>query len=183
MAFSAVTAKAQQREKGTIELAPQIGFAISDFHGKDVPSDSHTAVSSLNIGVGADYFLNNRWSIHSGLFLNTMGSDLAQIQELRYLTLPVNASWHFGSDRRWNLNFGPSVGFLTSAKYDGTDNKDAFNKVQVGLNAGIGYKIKVTSKFSVLVDYQLMYGLSNTVKDAEVKNISGSLNVGGIFKL
>lgn len=183
LAFGAVTANAQQREKGAIEISPQIGLSLSDYYGKDVGSDSHTPISSIAIGFGADYFLNNRWSLHSGMFSQTMGADLDLIQELHYLTIPLNASWHFGSTRRWNLNFGPSIGILTSAKYGGIDNKNEFHSTQLGLNLGIGYKIKVTEKFSLLVDYQAMSGLTNATKEYTIKNSYGSLNVGGVIKL
>lgn len=183
LAFGFAT-HAQQREKGTIEIIPQIGLSISDYYGKDVSSDSQTAISSINVGVGGDYYFNNRWSLRSGLLFQTMGSDGAfAIEELRYLSVPINANWHFGSTRKWNLNFGPSVGFLTSAKAAGVDIKDSFNTTQIGLNLGIGYKIEVSPKFSILVDYQAMAGLSNATKDFTVKNSTGSLNVGAVIKL
>ncbi|WP_445453577.1 porin family protein [Flavobacterium sp. 25HG05S-40] len=174
--------QAQQREKGTIEIFPHIGFTISDFSGSDAGNDGE--VSSLNIGVGTDYYLNSRWSIRSGLHYQTMGSDIDDtILGLSYLTLPLNANWHFGKTRKWNLNFGPSVGFLTYAKLGDVDVKDNFNKFQVGLNVGIGYKFELTKKVSLLIDYQGMAGLSNAEKDLNVKNNYGSLNVGAVFKL
>lgn len=180
--FAVGMAQAQQREKGTIELAPHIGFTISDFSGSD--ASGNDAVSSLNFGVGADYYLNNRWSIRSGLNYQTMGSDIDDtILGLSYLTIPLNANWHFGKERKWNLNFGPSVGFLTYAKLGDVDIKESFNKVQVGFNVGIGYKFELSKKLSLLVDYQGMKGISNALKDANVKNNYGSLNVGAVFKL
>jgi opacity protein-like surface antigen len=174
--------QAQQREKGTIELSPKIGFTISDFSGSG--ASGNDAISSLSIGVGADYYLNNRWSIRSGLHYQTMGSDIDDtILGLSYLTIPLNVNWHFGKTRKWNLNFGPSVGFLTYAKLGDVDVKDTFNEVQVGLNVGIGYKFELTKKVSLLVDYQGMAGLSNATKDVNIKNNYGSLNVGAVFKL
>ena len=174
--------QAQQREKGTIEIIPQVGFSISDFYGNDISNNE--AISTLSIGVGADYYLNNRWSIRSGLHYQTMGSSFGDsILGLSYLTVPLNANWHFGKTRKWNLNFGPSVGLLTYAKLEDVDVKDSFNKVQVGLNVGIGYKFELTKKLSLLVDYQGMAGLTNAAKDATFKNGYGSVNVGAVFKL
>lgn len=173
---------AQQREKGTIELIPQVGFSISNFYGND--TSDNDAISTLSIGVGADYYLNNRWSIRSGLHYQTMGSDVSDtILGLSYLTVPLNANWHFGKERKWNLNFGPSVGLLTYAKLGDLDVKDDFNKVQVGFNVGIGYKFELTKKLSLLVDYQGMAGLTNAAKEATLKNGYGSVNVGAVFKL
>ena len=178
-----VTANAQQREKGTIEIIPQIGFSISDYSGKDTSHNSSTEVSSINVGVAGDYYFNDRWSLRSGLLFQTMGSDIADIQELRYFTVPLNANYHFGSSRKWNVNFGPSVGFLASAKYGGVGNKDDFNTTQIGLNIGIGYKFEITKRFGILVDYQAMAGLTNATKDFTIRNNYGSLNVGAVLKL
>jgi hypothetical protein len=180
--FGLTTAQAQQREKGTIEIIPQIGYSISGFSGSDASDDG--AISSLNFGFGADYYLNNRWSIRSGLHYQTMGTDIDNtILGLSYLTIPLNANWHFGKTRKWNLNFGPSVGFLTYAKSGDVDVKDAYNNIQVGLNVGIGYKFELTKKLGLLVDYQGMAGLTDASKDLNVKNNYGSLNVGVVFKL
>ena len=174
--------QAQEREKGTIEIIPHVGFTISDFSGSDASDNG--ALSSLNFGVGADYYLNNRWSIRSGINYQTMGSDVDdEILGLSYLTIPLNANWHFGKTRKWNLNFGPSVGFLTYAKHGDLDVKDAFNSVQVGLNVGIGYKFELTKKLSLLVDYQGMAGLTDAAKDLNLRNNYGSLNAGLVFKL
>lgn len=176
---------AQLREKGAIELTPQIGYASANYYGNDVESGNGT-LSSVTFGVSGDYFFNDRWSLRSGLFSQTMGTTVLGLQEeLNYITIPVNANWHFGSTRKWNLNFGPSFGILTSAETDGVDIKEAVNGTQLGLNIGIGYKIEVSEKFSILVDYQSLSGLNNVAKDAAFtfKNSFGSFNVGGVIKM
>ena len=181
IAFGLTTAHAQQREKGTIEIIPHVGFTISDISGSDAADNG--ALSSLNIGVGADYYFNDRWSIRSGLNYETMGSDIDDtILGLSYLTIPINANWHFGKTRKWNLNFGPSIGFLTFAESGDVDVKNDFNNIQLGLNVGIGYKFRLTEKLGLLVDYQTMAGLNDAAKDLNIKNNYGSLNVGLVFK-
>ena len=178
-------ANAQSREKGTIELIPQIGYSSANYYGSDVDS-GNKPLSTVTYGVGADYFFNDRWSLRSGLLYQTMGTETSSITEkLNYLTIPVNANWHFGSTRKWNLNFGPSVGFITSAETNGVDIKDLVNSTQIGLNIGIGYKIEVSENFSILVDYQSLTGLSDITKDSNfnVKNAFGSFNVGAVLKL
>ena len=178
-------ANAQSREKGTIEIIPQIGYATANYYGDAVQSGNST-LSSVTYGVGGDYFFNDRWSLRTGLLFQTMGTSILSIEEkLSYMTIPVNANWHFGSTRKWNLNFGPSFGILTSAETDGVDIKEAVNGTQLGLNIGIGYKIEVSEKFSILVDYQSLSGLNNVAKDAAFtfKNSFGSFNVGGVIKM
>ncbi|MGX7666616.1 porin family protein [Flavobacterium pedocola] len=175
----------QQREKGAIELTPLIGYSSANYYGED--DLSNDPISSVNFGADADYFFNDRWSLRSGLLFQTMGSEVfnGYEEKLTYLTIPVNANWHFGSTRKWNLNFGPSAGFLLSAKGNSEDIKDMVNSFQLGLNYGIGYKIEVSDKFSILIDYQGMTGLTEIAKESEftIKNAYSSFNVGGVIKL
>jgi len=147
-------------------------------------------ISSVNIGVNADLFFNSRWSLHSGLLFQTMGSKYYNGSStakdvLKYVTIPMNANWHFGSTRKWYLNFGPNFGFITSAESDGVDVKKLVNDFQVGLNVGIGYKIEVSKQFSISIDYQSMLGLTEVAKqsNATFTNTYDSFNVGGVIKL
>ena len=181
--FAFTFSNAQSREKGTIELIPQIGFSSSNYYGGD-SGPGNNATSSVSYGVGADYFFNDRWSLRSGLLYQTMGSEYGEFEDkLNYLTIPVNANWHFGSTRKWNLNFGPSVGFIMSAETNGEDVKEFVNSTQVGLNVGIGYKIEVSPTFSILVDYQSMTGLTDVAKEFSFRNSYGSFNAGAVIKL
>lgn len=187
IALTVTIAQSQTREKGTFELIPQIGYSSANYIGNKVTSDNKP-LSSVSFGVAGDYFFNNRWSLRSGILYQTMGSKSGSTdykEELKYITIPVNANWHFGSTRKWNLNFGPSIGFLTSAEANGVDGKEFLNSTQIGFNYGIGYKIEVSEKFSILLDYQAMAGLSDITKasSTDLKNVYGAFNVGGVFKL
>ena len=186
--LTSTLAFSQIRVKKDIELAPQIGTATSNYYGD--AKLNNDPISSVNLGVNADYFFNSRWSLRSGLFFQTMGSKYSDgyfnyKETLKYVTIPLNANWHFGSTRKWYLNFGPSFGFLTSAENNGEDIKDKAESFQLGLNVGIGYKIEVSKDFSILIDYQGMSGLTEIAKDSEIpiKNQYSSFNVGGVFKL
>ena len=112
-------ANAQVKEKGTFEITPKIG--ISGFT-ESVDNEYTKPNSGVAFGATADYYFNNRWSLRSGLVFNKMGgkySDSGNFYEdkLNYLVIPINANWHFGSTRKWNLNFGLSPSFLIDAKY------------------------------------------------------------------
>lgn len=180
---------AQERSKGDAELTPIIGYASSNYYGEENLNNS--TLSSVNLGVNVDYFFNDRWSLRSGLLYQTMGSEITSFytEKLGYLTIPVNANWHFGSTRKWNLNFGPSLGFLMAADAEdrnvSRDIKDLANGFQLGLAYGIGYKIEVNEKFSILIDYQGMAGLTDVPKEAgfTIKNAYSSFNLGGVIKL
>ncbi|MEY2692162.1 MAG: hypothetical protein RIT03_552 [Bacteroidota bacterium] len=176
---------AQLREKGTTELIPVIGSASSNYYGQT--NLSNEPLSSVNLGVQGDYFYSNRWSLRSGLLFQKMGSQFGGFfkEELNYISIPVNANWHFGSTRKWNLNFGPTFGLLTAANSNGVDIKSDLNGFQYGLQVGIGYKLQLSEKFSILLDYQSMSGLSKVSKDSQnqLKNSYGSFDLGAVFKL
>ena len=184
--FISFLGSAQLREKGTTELILVIGSATSSYYGTTNNLLYSTPISSVNIGVQGDYFYSNRWSLRSGLLLQKMGSQFpGYIEELKYVSVPVNANWHFGSTRKWNLNFGPTLGLLTSATANGVDIKSKANGFQYGLQIGIGYKLQLTDNFSILLDYQSMSGLSKISKDSQnqIKNSYGSFDLGAVFKL
>ena len=178
------------KEDKNIEITPQIGSSSSTYYSGDTKLNN-TPISGLNIGVGFDYYFNDRWSLRSGLFYQKMGSSYpisgykTVKDELFYLTIPINANWHFGSTRKWNLNFGPSVGFITSAKFDGMDITEYINSTQIGFNYGIGYKITVSDDASILLDYQGMSGLTDVSDDTDIsfRNAYGSFNIGVVLKL
>ena len=183
--FTAVSVQAQEREKGTIELTPFVGYASSNYYGTNV--ENNEFLSSVDFGVKAYYYFNDRWSIKSGLEYLAMGTAIGSYEEkINYLTIPVNANWHFGSTRKWNLNFGPSIGFLMSAEdSEGYDFKDAVNSTQIGFNIGIGYKIEINENFGILIDYQSTTGLSKIDKEGELdlKNAHGVFNIGAVINL
>lgn len=176
---------AQIHERGTVELVPNIGFSASDVYG-DVDDDSDYR-SDVQFGVVGDYYFNNRWSLRSGLSYFNMGTKIYEFElKLSYLNIPINANWHFGSKRRWNLNFGLTPGFLLSTDSDFQDAEDAFNTFQLAFSYGIGYKIGITEKFSLLLDLQSVVGLTNILDQSDGANITNSgasLNIGGVFVL
>lgn len=178
---------AQKRERKDVEITPTVGFARALYYGAGDTKSSE--LNSGNFGAVCDVFFSNRWSFHSGILFQTMGgryrfNDRVVKETLKYVTVPINASWHFGSTRKWYLNFGPTLGILTGAESDGFDISDETEPAQVGLNVGIGYKIKITNKFSISVDYQSMAGLTEVGKNTvNVFNSHDSFNFGGVIKI
>ena len=178
---------AQTKEKGTIEITPKIGWSVFYEDGQYHGSDYHTG---MEFGATADYYFNNRWSLRSGLIFDEMGGEYYTasskfVDKLNYLSVPINMNWHFGSTRKWNLNFGLSPSFLLNAKTNGSDISKNIESFQLAATYGIGYKIEVTKKFGILLDYQFFAGLTNTNRATveEVRNVGFSFNVGGVIEL
>lgn len=185
----------QIREKGTVELTPIVGVSTS-YHIHSVFFGS-SSVADIQLGVYGDYFFNDKWSFRSGLLYQGMGTEKIYFALFRsdysertnYITLPITMSFHFGSTRKWYVNYGVSVGALTSAKadyYDGNeyvDIKDIAKPIQVGLNGGIGYKFEISKKFSIAIDNSNMLGLTRTTEEKKGNNFYMSFNIGTVFKI
>ena len=178
-------ALAQVRERGDIELAPNIGYATAFLNGDDVDGQSYQ--NGLQFGAIVDIFFNDRWSLRTGASYMQMGSrNFGSSLELDYVMVPINANWHFGSTRKWFLNFGVSPGILASAEVDGSDISELVEGFQLAFTYGIGYKLEVSDNFSILIDTQGILGLTNIVsseEDGSNTNAGSSLNVGAVFKL
>ena len=181
---------AQERSKGEIEVTPFIGYQESFFNGDNM--DLYEPISSFTIGVNGDYYFNDRWSLRSGLSYDSMGSAIKGLNndvEFNYLSIPINANWHFGSTRKWNLNFGISTSFLLTASQVGNPNdiKDDVNSFQLGISYGIGYKLEVSDNFSILFDTQGLVGVTNfnNIPDNELTQLNARsyLGIGGVFVL
>ena len=182
----------QVKEKGAIEITPKLGYSSY----AEVTSKGNTnSKSGIAIAVTADFYLSNRWSLRSGFSLDQMGSktnaqNFIGEDKLNYFTIPVNANWHFGSTRKWNLNFGLSPSFLTSASYveNGVERefpKEVIKSFQLGVSYGIGYKIEITKKFGILLESQFFSGVTEIayISNNSFKNAGGSYNIGGVIQL
>ena len=189
------------QDKGDIEFGVNIGYNGS----RAQVSRSYFDLDSgqgLNVGVSADYYFSNRWSIKGKIIYDQKGWDndfsygivpaypnnpRVDIN-LNYITIPVMANWHFGNTRNWYLNFGPYAGFLLSANetHGKGDIKEFFNTNDFGLAVGIGVKIPVSDKLKVNLEYEGQGGLTEVFKQNEAyrgTNLRYSLNVGLNFLL
>ncbi len=194
--LASFAANAQVREKGEIEVSPFIGISSANYFG-DVGM-MNEAVINPYFGANLDFYLNNRWSLKTGIEYQTMGSQGESYgfygfesfeEKLNFISLPIHANYHFSKNRRWYLNFGPTINFLTEATSNGIDMKEGITPVQLGLGLGIGYKIYVNERFSIGIDHQEYIGFTNNLKSSYnnnnffIGNIFGSFNVKAIFKI
>ncbi len=182
--FLTISINAQERDAGDIEIIPNIGYSTSFLNGDLI--DNLDPRGAIQFGVIGDYYFNDRWSLRTGMSYFSMGAkDPVSELKLDYLNIPLNANWHFGSTRKWNLNFGVSPGFLVKADVDGEDVKDFYKSFQLAISYGLGYKIEVSDNFSILIDGQGVFGITNIIEedgeDFKRSNAGSSFNVGGVF--
>ena len=181
-----------QNEKGDITIAPQIGYNFSTYYVENIDFNNRSAFTA---GVIGEYYFNDRWSLRTGLIYDAKGAEdrFGNTDKLNYVSIPLNANWHFGKKRNWYLNFGPAISFLTNAETEfangsTVDIKDAIKSTDFGLALGIGYKFAVSENIELYIDYQGMGGFSGITEDnvqvpATYRNSRSSFNVGGVFKL
>jgi opacity protein-like surface antigen len=182
-----------QSDKGDFTLAPQIGINLATYYAgsSDVTFDNRNSFAG---GLVGEYYFSDRWSLRSGLLYDPMGAidGFDNVDKLNYLTIPLNANWHFGSNRNWYLNFGLGVAILLSAEgelSDGTtiELKDSIPGSDFGLMLGIGYKFNVSDNVQLYIDYQGYGGFSNLYEannlPFDLRNSRSSFNLGCVFSL
>lgn len=192
-----MTSFGQKNKKNDVEFGVNLGYNLFNVGTSDGNADSG---SGVNVGLAADYFFSNRWSIKGKLiydqkgwkngFFNDLDTGYSYTTDynLNYLTVPVMANWHFGSKRNWYLNFGPYAGFLLGATETTNDRnvKDAFNSTDFGISFGIGVKIPVSDKLKISLEYDEQDGFTDIFKvnsGSDAKNSRGSFNIGVNFLL
>lgn len=190
LSFMGTLMVSAQSDKGDFTLSPQIGVNFSTY-ASEASFKSRTSFAG---GAIVEYYFSDRWSLRSGMLYDQMGAKDGgnNIDKLNYLTIPLNANWHFGKNRNWFLNFGAAIAVLANADSelsDGTkiDIKDSVSSTDVGLAVGIGYKFDINENLQLVVDYQGFGGLINIDKDGllpyEINNSRSSFNFGAVFKL
>jgi hypothetical protein len=188
--------QAQNKSKG-IEFG--VGAGYNAAYVTSFLNQSTASTSGFNFGVSLDNYFSDRWSLKvkavydqkgwANGFL-TVGSTTYNNVDYKanYITVPVMANWHFGKTRNWYLNFGPYVGFLTTANVKipsgNVDVKSLFSSTDVGIDAGIGIKFPVSNKSKLYIEYDGQSGFGNIFQSSNggsVKSARASFNVGLTF--
>ncbi|MFY0603123.1 MAG: outer membrane beta-barrel protein [Flavobacteriaceae bacterium] len=193
--LSSLWCNGQTREKGNIELTPIIGYSTS-YQLNSFLMNS-TSVSGVQFGIYGNYFLNNRWSVRTGLLYQKMGTNNVDFliftneysERTNYITIPLTMNYYFGTKRNWYVNYGIGIGFLTSAKANYNDGNglvdinNLANSTQFGINGGIGYEFKISPKFLIVVENSNLIGLTDTTEQRKGKNFYMSFNIGAVLKI
>ena len=187
--------QAQNKSKGS-EFGIGIGYNAAYVTSSN---QSTASTSGFNFGVSLDNYFSDRWSLKvkavydqkgwANGFLTLGNTTYNNVDyKVNYITVPVMANWHFGKTRNWYLNFGPYVGFLTTANVGIpnliVDVKSLFSSTDVGLDAGIGIKFPVSNKSKLYIEYDGQSGFGNIFQSStggSVKSARASFNIGLTF--
>jgi hypothetical protein len=166
--FTVGFANAQKVEYG---LKGGLNIANQNFVGTGAPSTN--TLTGVNVGAFVEIKILDKISIQPELLYSTQGTKLNLYDsssnvtinsfKLNYINIPVMLKYYAAD--KFCLEFGPQIGFRTSAKVSGTssgstvdvDAKQLFKSTDFGINFGAGFDI--TKKLAIGLRYNL--GLSN----------------------
>ncbi|MBT8265777.1 MAG: PorT family protein [Bacteroidia bacterium] len=157
-------------------------------------ADSWKTKTSIHGGVVADLPVDDKISIQPGLIYSSQGADYSESAfsgtvNLDYLNIPIMGKFEVAEG--FNVQVGPQVGFLLSAKdkEDGepdVDVKDFVKSTDFGVNIGVGYELANGLNFGAR--YNL--GLSDLNDDPDLsdegvkwKNSVIQISIGYLFDL
>lgn len=181
---------------GALSLNAQTKFGvkagpqITTWTGDD--AEGIDAKIGFHVGGYANIRFSEQFAFQPELLFSLQG---AQAEELgvemkfntSYINVPLMVKWY--AYQGLNFEFGPQVGFNVGAKVKGEneigeaelDFDEAFGQdaetIDFGLNIGAGYELPMGLNFGVR--YGL--GLTEVIKDVDVKNSVISLGVGYSF--
>ncbi|WP_281232067.1 porin family protein [Flavobacterium gelatinilyticum] len=159
--------------------------------------------TGFNAGVIAEIKLSDKFDVQPELLYSTLGTKFTNLPaefdgdyymlstdwKLSYIVVPV--MFKYNISEKFNVEAGPQIGFLTSAKFEkikmegvslgSSDAKDMFQTVDFALNAGLGYNLTENVFFGI----RYGFGLSNITKreygDSKLQNRVLSLTAGYKF--
>ncbi|MEC4116191.1 porin family protein [Myroides phaeus] len=174
-------------------------------------AENNSNKTGFNVGAVVEVFINEKFSIQPELLYSTQGTKIKFSEEflpgrsvnvkstlkLDYINVPIMGKYYVADG--FNVQFGPQIGFLTTAKheldnisisgnivgidlndlkgeFEEGDIKDMVNKVDFGLNFGLGYE----HTSGVFADVRYNLGLTSIDKkiDGEQDKIKN-----GVFQI
>ena len=130
-------------------------------------------VTSFNFGVMSEIPISEKFSFQPELMYSGQGYSIGDdTVELSYLNLPLMGKYYV--TKGLSLEAGPQIGFLLAADNEGTDVKDSFNSVDLGVNFGVGYKL----------DNGLNFGVRYNLGLSDINDLDGfnDKNQNGVFQ-
>ncbi|WP_026038885.1 porin family protein [Myroides injenensis] len=185
-----------------IKFGAKGGLNVSNITDADYTSSR----TSFHIGVVAEIFINEKFSIQPEILYSAQGfkidrsfsfigenTKIDMTSKMDYINIPIMAKYYVWQGL--NIQLGPQFGFLTSAKnkindftVDGRniedyinenmpkDFKDQMKTFDFGLNVGAGYELPI----GVFFDARYNIGLTNVAKKEEGEKVKGK---NGVFQL
>jgi len=149
-----------------IKFGAKGGINIANINGDN--TSSLEPVAAFNFGLMTEIPISQKFSFQPEVMFSGQGYSFegsnGNIVALNYLNVPLMAKYYIV--KGLSLEAGPQIGYLLSAKNEGTNVKDGFKKVDFAANLGVGYKLENGINFGARYNF----GLSN------INDVSGDPN-------
>ena len=163
-AMMVATLSVSAQQAGQMFIKPMVGGTVSTVVG-DI--DDTKAKIGLVGGAELGYNINSTFGITAGVLYTMQGYKVKGIDDawnMDYINIPVLANVYVAPGLA--LKAGPQIGFLTRAKVDDADFKDACKSVDFSIPIGASYEIS-----DFVIDFRYNIGVTNIHKKSKVAEI------------
>jgi len=139
------------------------------------------SIMGIHLGAFAEFKVSDKFSVQPELLYSMQGAKNDMVTfNFNYINIPVMAKYAVAE--KFNLQAGPQIGFLMSAKYDSVDVKETTKSLDFGVNFGAGYDLSE----NLFLEARYNLGLAQTQKElttgeTAIKNAVLQLSVGYKF--
>lgn len=198
-------------QKGNFEIGFSGGLNLASVSNPDNELNQKGDVKKgFNIGISADYFVSNHWSVKAKLIYDQKGLEGEELRrfpdpamgipfidfnsnfEMDYLTLPVTVNWHFGKKVDFSVGLGGYAGFLLDSNED--EHKSTlgssrqFSETDFGAVGIFTATYPLTNHFKIGLEYEYQHGLAelykpNLLNGSDHFNSRHSINIGCYYSL
>lgn len=155
-----------------IKFGAKGGLNFANISGDN--SSELGTVTAFHFGVLGEIPVSEKFSFQPELLFSGQGFSIGKdVVALNYLNVPLIGKYYV--TKGLSLEAGPQIGFLLSAKNEGTDAKNSFKSVDYGVNVGLGYKLKSGLNFGAR--YNLGLSNINNINGVSDKNRNGVIQV------
>lgn len=153
-----------------IKFGVKAGANFSNFSGSD--ADGFNGLTSFHVGGLAEIKLLPNFSVQPELLYSSQGAKQDGFDDVKldYVTVPVLAKFYLITDKL-SLEAGPQFSFLVNDNLDDTFKTKSFDFAAAG-----GLAFDFTK--NIFAQARYVVGLTDTTKDAEIKNSTIQLSVG-----
>lgn len=156
-----------------VKFGVKAGANYANFSGAD--ADGFNGLTSYHVGAILELNVFENFSVQPELLYSSQGakSDGFDDVKLDYVTVPVLAKFYLVTDKL-SLEAGPQFSFLVNDNLDNTVETKDFDFAVAG---GLGFDFTK----NIFAQARYVVGLTDTTKDAEIKNSIIQLSLGFKF--
>lgn len=157
----------------SIKFGLKAGANYANFTGNE--ADGFDGLTSYHVGAVLELKVLENFAVQPELLYSSQGAKRDGFDDVKldYVTVPVLAKFYLISDRL-SLEAGPQFSFLVNDNLEQTFKKKDFDFAAVG---GLGFNFTE----NIFAQARYVVGLTDTTKDAEIKNSVIQLSLGYRF--